>query len=210
MLEATLAMPSFRLYAIEDRFVLFGAYPPPPEGPTPFEALPPGYDVDALWGEGADVAALRAELARLTHPNARAYLGWAQASLALRPLLRGGAHDGLRAPASAAERATVTRATDALAHAARVLDDVPVVQAQYAMAALADCRLDAVEPALELAMREGTSREPMLTRLELLRERGETDEVRAVLDALRAEPASAGDPWIAALRRSLADPPRCR
>jgi hypothetical protein len=205
--------PGWVLAAIEDRYALFvrqelalreGAVL------TPL-TLTPSYDLE--WLVAADAARTRAILAELSmlpsDESSRGYTSWVRAVLALRPLLREGQANGLRAPASAEERALLDRVQPWLARAAQGAERVSLVQAYHALVAIARCDLSTAEHALEEARAEGDSRETVLGAQELALRRGQGEAVAAFVREAEALPQAQGDAWLAALRAGLARPPVC-
>ncbi len=205
--------PGWVLAAIEDRYALFvrqdlalreGAVL------TPL-TLSPSYDLE--WLLAADAARTRAILGELSalpkDESARGYVGWVRAMLALRPMLRPGQGNGLRAPESAEDRALLDSVQPWLARAARGAERVSLVQAYHALVAIARCDLPTAEHALEEARAEGESRESVLGAQELLLRRGQREAVAAFVRQAEALPQAQGDTWLAALRAGLARPPVC-
>jgi hypothetical protein len=205
--------PGWVLVCIEDRYSLFVREDALLARDQPPRALDlrPGYEPEWLLdADAARARTIRAELAQLPqHENTRGYVAWVRALLELKPLLRPGRSNGLLPTTSAAEHAALERAQRWLARASRGADGVPVVHAYEGLVAAALCRLDVAERSLELARREGESRETLLGGQELALRRGRLPDVQAFLQRAAAMPGADGDPWLAALRAALRSPPRC-
>jgi len=203
----------FRLVAVEDEHSLFvRADQPLRDGSRPRAlALEPGYHTEWLLRAGpAAVGAILAELRHLpAHENTRGYTSWVRSLLALRALCRVDCAAGLRPPADPTERALLARVQGWLARSARGTEGVPVVSAYLALVAADACALDAADQALVDARREGESRETLLVAQEVALRRSQGEGVRAFVRQAHMLPGLADDPWLAALAKDLASPPRC-
>lgn len=177
----------------------------------PLRVLRPGYDIGWLLAlDGSQHEALTGELARLArHTGTSGYRGWVQGLLALAPLKRGGPSDGFRWPRSPSEWRRYQYARPLIAEADRRAPDVPVVAAMHAAISAVFCDFEAAEGAVERAMKEQASRQPLLVAQEIALRRGRVDQVRKVLRAVHAAPQSAGDPWLHELSEGLKRPPSC-
>lgn len=210
--DALRMLPGWRLALVSDVYALFVRDDLAVSGPRPPAlGLAPSYDPVSLLGADAEARqALAADLGRLPkHPNAEGYRAWVRALLTLAPFARAGGESGLRTPASTQEQATFREALVLLRRAAVRASNVPIVQAAHALVAALACELDEAERALARASEEGASRETLLVPQEIALRRGRTQEVTEFLARAEALPRAADDAWIAALRASLASPPRC-
>jgi hypothetical protein len=213
LLTGMRARADYALVSIEDRYSLFvrtdiALLPGAEVRPL---VLEPAYELPWLLSAGATrERAIRDELSRLPpHENRRGYTGWVRAVLALKPLLRAGGRNGLRAPANAAELAALELAQRRLARAGVGAEGVPVVHAYHALVAIARCDFGAAERALATARWEGESRETLLGAQELALRMGRHEQVIAFLQEAEVMPGAEGDAWLEALREGLRTPPRC-
>jgi hypothetical protein len=209
-LESMLQAPDFRLVVIENKHALFVRAQGKDDAETraatdhALHELSPGYSAGWLLARTADVGAIRRELAQLrTEPNARAYVAWVDAILALRPLARAEGRGGFTPPVTRSEQAGVTFALERLRPLRAKLEDVPSVSAYHALAAILACELDEAEKVLSNVRDEDTSRETTFAGQELALRRGDSAGVKAFIAAARAVPEAANDPWLANLERAI-------
>jgi hypothetical protein len=202
--------PRWALASIEDRYALFVRANVQLTNGARVTPLPlqPGYEIEWLLATDAE-ARIQQGLARLpTHDNNRGYRAWIAAVRALRPLLRGAGHDGLRVATNDADTERMRKALPLLARSAKGAAGVPIVHALRALVAAHLCELDVADEALAQARRDVSSRESLLVAREIALRRGNTRAVRTFLDeaaALQQGP----DPWLDDLRNQLDKPPRC-
>jgi hypothetical protein len=212
-LEAMRRRPRWLLASLEDRYALFIRDDLPLLGAERVRplALQPGYNVDWLLNASPDAeSAIRANLARLPdHENTRGYRSWVESMLALEPMLRAGASNGLRAPRNENERQRLRKVLGWLEHSARNAADVPIVHAYHGLVATALCQLETAQTAFDRASNEGESRESLLGVQEVALREGRIDDVAAFLDRAQSVPGATSDAWLLALRQDLALPPRC-
>jgi hypothetical protein len=211
--ETLSRLPGWRLVSIEDRHCAFARETrdrQPLLARESFRALSPTYDPTPLLAPDSDLGAIERELARLPDDdNVRAYPAFVRAMLALRGLAREGGEAGFRAPATPMEKDAAFQAWQELRVAEARLGDLPVILTYRAIAATLACKLEDAEAALQAAKRDDETREALLTEQELLLRRGHIDAVKAFSEKMSAMRSVARDPWLVALRASLADPPRC-
>ncbi len=214
MLQTLRGLEGWSLVMIEDRHAVFvregEGEAGTARGAPALTALVPGYQSGFVLDPGADTAALRRELARLSvRPNTGAYTAWVNALLELRPLARAGGRAGLREPETAAERRAAASALGSLGLLSEQVADVPSIAIVRAMAAVALCRLPEARRALGQATREGGSREALLLDREIALRQGQQAAVRDFLQRARSLEAAKDDPWLDALDAMLRSPPRC-
>ncbi|MDB4973948.1 MAG: hypothetical protein JWN48_2289 [Myxococcaceae bacterium] len=209
------ASPEWSLVSIEDlhaTYVRAGALDAAgTRDNPPLTAMKPSYDMGwILERDALQHAQIERELQLLrAQPNVAGYRAWVEGVLALAPLRRGRASDGFRWPTSPQDWSRYRRARPLIRTASERAPSVPVVSALHAYLAAVFCDFAEAEQALERAMVEGRSREPMLAEQELALRRGQRDQVRAVVTAARALPQGARDPWLAELAAGIAAPPAC-
>jgi hypothetical protein len=215
-LASMLKARDFRLVMIENKQALFvrAQSDNPAEtraaADAGFHELSPGYVASWLLARTTDVAAIRRELAGLrAEPNAGAYVAWVDALLALRPLARAEGRAGFAPPLTTSEHAGVRFALERLRPLRAIVEDVPSLSAYRALAATLACELDEAEAVLRDVREEDSSRESIFARQELALRRGDRHSVKTVLEAARALPEAANDPWLAALERALDQPNSC-
>jgi hypothetical protein len=215
-LASMLKSTEFRLVMIENKHALFvrAASETPDQtraaADDALQVLSPGYSAPWLLSGTADVRAIREELVALrAEPNARAYVAWVDALLALRPLARAAGRAGFAPPVTRSERAGADFALEHLRPLRAVLEDVPSLSAYHALAATLACELDEAERVLAGIRDEDSSRESTFAGQELALRRGDRDSVRAFVHAARAVPEARDDVWLAALERQLAQPNPC-
>lgn len=177
----------------------------------PLVALEPSYALAWLLDADAERSqTIRQELVRLAkEPGTSGYRSWIEGVLLLAPLRRGAAADGFRWPRSPADWAVYRRATPLINHTAERVPDVPVVSALQAQLAAVSCDFATAEGALERALVEGASREPLLVAQEIALRKGKRDEVRKVVQAARLLPKGQHDPWLSELAAGVEQPPLC-
>jgi hypothetical protein len=175
------------------------------------QVLQPDYGMDWILSAASDRRdELVRELARLrSEPGTSGYRGWVEGVLALAPLRRGGASDGFRWPRNEADWTVYRRARPAIAEAARHAADVPVVMALHAALSAVFCDFAVATLAVERALGDEPSREPLLAAQEIKLRQGQTDDVRRVVTAARALPQGQDDPWLAQLAAGLDRAPAC-
>jgi hypothetical protein len=215
-LASMLKSTEFRLVMIENKHALFvrAASENPDQARAAaddgLQVLSPGYSAPWLLSGTADVGAIRQELVALrAEPNARAYVAWVDALLALRPLARAEGRAGFAPPVTRSERAGADFALEHLRPLRAVLEDVPSLSAYHALAATLACELDEAESVLARIRDEDSSRESTFAIQELALRRGDRDSVRAFVNAARALPEAADDVWLAALQRQVDQPNPC-
>lgn len=215
-LASMLKAQDFRLVMIENKHALFvrAASELPDEtraaADDGLHELVPGYAAPWLLSRTTDVNAIRSELAGLrAEPNARAYVAWVEALLALRPLARAGGRAGFAPPVTRSEHAGADFALERLRPLRALLEDVPSLSAYHALAAALACQLDEAEAVLTGIRAEDSSRESTFAQQELALRRGDRDSVRRFVEAARAIPEAASDVWLAAITRMLAQPNPC-
>lgn len=212
-LRTMLELTDWRLVIIENRYATFIRLSPYRGAMLSREALanlPVGYQTGAVWAPDADVAAQHRELKMLArYPNTEAYRGWISALAALKPMLRADGLAGLRPSRDADEQEAATAVAAQLLRTARAVDDIPIIHAYRAMAAVAACDLKTAREALEEARAQDDSRETLLIAQEIALRENRTAEVRDFLDKAYALGNTRSDPWLAALSAALANPPRC-
>ena len=215
-LDSMLKSSDFRLVMIENKHALFvrAASDKPSEtrsvADSEIHELSPGYVAAWLLARTTDVAAIRRELIGLrAEPNARAYVAWVDALLALRPLARAEGRAGFAPPVTVSEQAGVRFALERLRPLRAMVEDVPSLSAYRARAAILACELAEAETVLRDIRGEDSSRESIFAAQELALRRGDRQSVRAVIEAARARPEAANDPWLAALERALNQPSSC-
>lgn len=215
-LDSMLKAPDFRLVMIENKHALFvrAESDKPSEmhadAASGLRELSPGYVAPWLLARATDVVAIRRELVALrAEPNAGAYVAWVDALLALRPLARAEGRAGFAPPVTMSEHAGVRFALERLRPLRAVVEDVPSLSAYRALAATLACELDEAEAVLGDVREEDNSRESLFAAQELALRRGERQSVSAFVEAARALPEAANDPWLAALERALNQPNSC-
>ena len=190
------ARSDWSLVSVEDRYAVFARNDLVLRegGPARALELEPSYETAwLLHAEPARERAIAAAIAALPESeNNRGYRGWVRAMLALKPLHRPGDGNGLRAPQTPAESATLKRARDWLSRAARGAEGVPVVHAYHALVCAALCDVDCAERALHEARWEGDSRETLLGAQEVALRRGQRDEVAQFLERAERMPGGHG------------------
>jgi hypothetical protein len=177
----------------------------------PLRWLEPSYELTWLLAIPAEqYAQVQSELDRLApFAGTDAFRGWVQGVLALAPLRRRGPADGFRWPRDDADWNAYRVALPHIERAAERLPWIPTLAALHAEIATTLCRYDVADRALERALADGASREPLLVSQELALHRGRVDEVRAVVERARALPEGRDDPWLAELERGMEARPGC-
>ena len=214
-LTAFAASSGFQLVMVEDLHALYvrgdALTPDGTAAFPPLRALAPSYELGWLLAlRDAQRADLARELARLaTLPGTSVYRGWVEGVLMLAPLRRGGPSDGFRWPKEAEAWQRYRRALPLIARAAESFPSIPTVTALHAEVATALCRFDEAEGALERALSEEASREPLLVAQELALRRGDREGVREVVARARATAQGKNDPWLDELWSGLDAPPSC-
>jgi hypothetical protein len=173
--------------------------------------LQPDYDMSWILSAAAEPSdELERELERMRRePGTSGYLGWVEGILTLAPLRRGGASDGFRWPRDEHDWALYRRARPSIAEAALHVADVPVVMALHAALNAVFCDFSTATRAVDHALGDQPSREPLLAAQEIKLRQGRADEVRQVVTAARALPEGRADPWLAELASGLDNAPAC-
>ncbi len=213
MLQTMRGMDRWELVMIEDRHAVFARetrHGTASLAGQRLTALVPAYEAGFVLDPGADTAALRRELGRLSgRPNTGGYVAWVKALLGLRPLARAGGRAGMREPDTESERREAASVLRLLRSLAEKVTDVPTIDVHHAMAAVSLCRLEEAGRALRAASAQGGSREALLLGQEIALRRGREEAVRDFLRRARELPGAEDDPWLDALEQMLGSRPRC-
>ncbi|MDB4986898.1 MAG: hypothetical protein JWN04_2076 [Myxococcaceae bacterium] len=175
------------------------------------EVLEPDYAIGWLLDADASrVTQIRAELAQLSRkPGSSGYRAWVEGILALAPLRRGRPGDGFRWPRNEADWSVYRHVRPLIERTASRASDVPIVAAMQAQLAALFCDFSTADAALERALAEGASREPMMAAQELALRRGEREQVARMVAAGQRQARGKNDPWLAELADGLEHPPAC-
>jgi hypothetical protein len=177
---------------------------------APLEAQTPSYDLAPLVADAKTRAALARDRARLAQlPNTEAVVAFGSALDALAPLVRAGAHDGLRTPTSPVEWSRLAQARALLETARGAAPHVPSVAALSALVHALSCELAEAEAELAEARAEGDSRETLFTTQELALRAGSHDAVARFVALGQRDPRARGDAWLSALSASVGSTPAC-
>lgn len=212
-LAAVTTARDWRVVMIEDRHALFLKTLPNRAALLErhgLHAVIPAYDPAPLLDQNADLVALRNDLLHLEEePNARGYVGWTNGMLLLRPFARAEVFAGFHAPTNAQEREIAREALAQIRLANRTGVEAPMLNAYWALAALAACELDEAREALGRARLEEENREAVLTGVEIDLRAGNRAAVEQFLERATRFVGPNDDPWLAAIRSDLATGVTC-